>query len=58
MNAWVLWIDGPQEVEILRVYLEETRAREDFALVESNAHFHLTSVPMIGHSQVYRGIQE
>ena len=59
MNAWVLWYDyGEHEsgAEIVRVYLDETRAREDFALVEHSMgnRYHLTPTSLIGHAQVMR----
>jgi hypothetical protein len=56
MNAWVLWSDYGQEggAEISRVYLLETRAKEDFALVEGSGYkqWHLSKarvmdVPLI-----------
>jgi hypothetical protein len=56
MNAWVLWSDYGQEggAEISRVYLNETRAKEDLALVDDSGYkqWHLSEtrvmdVPLI-----------
>ena len=51
MNAWVLWSDYGQEggAEISRVYVTETRAKQDFALVDGSGYkqWHLTETPIM-----------
>jgi hypothetical protein len=56
MKAWVLsWNYGPFEgpSKIVRVYLDEQRARDDYALVEDeqDRRWELDEVPAIGQRQ-------